>query len=52
MRVGELIMTLIMSKMTWKSTSLSGWEYLMVWEDLGSSLLYVIFVLLLVVILI
>ena len=23
--------------MTWKSTSSSGWEYLIVWEDLGSS---------------
>jgi len=27
MRVGELIMTLIMSGMMWKSTSSCGWEY-------------------------
>jgi len=24
----------------WKSTSLNGWEYLVVWEDLGSSPMY------------
>jgi len=29
----------------WKSTSLSGWEYLIVWEDLGSSPMYVIYML-------
>ena len=29
----------------WKSTSLSDWEYLIVWEDLGSSPIYVIYVL-------
>jgi len=27
--------------MMWKSTSSNGWEYLVVWEDLGSSLMYV-----------
>jgi len=29
----------------WKSTSSSGWEYLNVWKDLGSILMYVISVL-------
>jgi len=29
----------------WKSTSLNGLEYLLVWKDLGSSPKYVIFVL-------
>jgi len=29
-----------------KSTSSSGWEYFIVWEDLGSSLMYVIYLLL------
>ena len=24
----------------WKSTNSNGWEYLIVWEDLGSSLMY------------
>jgi len=28
-----------------KSTNSSGWEYLIVWEDLGSSLMYVVGVL-------
>jgi len=26
--------------MTWKSTSLIGWKYLIVWKDLGSSSMY------------
>jgi len=30
---------------TWKSTSLSGWEYLTVWKDLGSSPMYINYVL-------
>jgi len=30
----------------WKITSSSGWEYLIVWEDLGSSLMYANYVLL------
>jgi len=29
----------------WKSASLNGWEYLIVWEDLGSSPKYAICVL-------
>jgi len=29
----------------WKSISLSGWKYLIVWEDLGSSPKYAIYVL-------
>jgi len=33
-------LTLILIGMTWKSTSSSGWEYFIVWEDLGSSLMY------------
>jgi len=28
--------------MTWKSINSSGWEYLIVWEDLGSSPMYAI----------
>jgi len=36
MREGELIMTLIMSGMLWKSTSSN------VWKDLGSSPMYAI----------
>ena len=38
----------------WKSTSLNGWEYFIVWKDLGSSPTYanyVLFVLLLILIL-
>jgi len=30
--------------MTWKSTSSSDWEYLIVWQDLGLSPMYVIYV--------
>jgi len=30
---------------TWKSTSSNGWEYLNVWEDLGSSPMYAVCVL-------
>jgi len=26
--------------MTWKSTSSNGWEYLIMWEDLGLSSMY------------
>jgi len=40
MRVGELIMLLIMRGMMWKSTSSNGWEYWIMWKDLGSSLIY------------
>ena len=29
----------------WKSTSSSGLEYFILWEDLGSSLMYAIYVL-------
>jgi len=32
-----------------KSTSLNGWEYLIVWEELGLSLMYAICVLFLIV---
>jgi len=32
-------------RMMWKSTSSNGWEYLIVWEDLGLSPMYVIWVL-------
>jgi len=28
-----------------KSTSLNGWEYLIVWEDVGSSLMFAIYAL-------
>jgi len=31
--------------MMWKSTSSYGWEYLIVWEDLGLSPMYAIYVL-------
>ena len=27
--------------MTWKNTNLNGWEYLIVWKDLGSSPMYI-----------
>ena len=32
----ELIIDLLM----WKIISLNGWKYLIVWDDLGSSLMY------------
>ena len=31
--------------MTWKSTSSNGWEYLVVWDDLGLSPMYACYVL-------
>jgi len=40
MWVVEAFMTLNSDCMMWKSTSSSGWEYLIVWEDLGSSPMY------------
>ena len=36
----------------WKSTNLSGWEYFIVWEDLGSSPMYALCVNLFIIILI
>ena len=42
---GGTLMTLNVIGMTWKSTSSIGWEYLVVWEDLGSSPMYAICVL-------
>jgi len=38
--------------MTGKSTSSSGWEYLIVWEDLGSSPVYAFCVIWFIIILI
>jgi len=29
----------------WKSTSLNGWQYLVIWEELGLSPMYAIYVL-------
>jgi len=37
--------------MTWKSTSSSGWKYLIVWEDLGLSPRYANIVYLFIIIL-
>jgi len=34
-------MTLNVIGMMWKSTSSNGWEYFIVWEDLGLSPMYV-----------
>jgi len=42
MRVIEVIKAIKVECVKWKSTSSSGWEYLIVWEDLGSSPMYAI----------
>jgi len=45
MRVVESLRHLMQIAMMWKSISSSGWEYWIVWKDLGSSLMYAIYVL-------
>jgi len=42
MRVMQPLWHLLLINVMWKSTSSSGSEYLIVWEDLGSSLMYAI----------
>ena len=39
MRLVEAFMLLMLRFMMWKSISLNGWKYLIVWENLGSSLI-------------
>jgi len=45
MRVERVFIALNVTCVTWKSTSSSGWEYLIVWEDLSSSPMYAVDVL-------
>ena len=40
MLVVEALRHLMRIVMTWKSTSSNGWEYIIMWEDLGSSPMY------------
>jgi len=42
MQLVEAFMVFNVKVYDWKSTSSNGWEYLVCWEDLGSSPMYAI----------